>query len=153
MFTWLRSLASAAAVVELRSDRIRVRDIAGKAAFEFEPLLSIDGSQRVVSIGRPIAASAVKTYAPFASPGALAQDRRIAELLIQYAYSRLGSITWLKPAPRIVLLISADSANDIRRVDDSELIRLSEVAGARVTVVHRGPAVSNSEAERLLDAA
>jgi hypothetical protein len=95
----------------------------------------------------------VKTYAPFASPGALAQDRRIAELLLQYAYSRLGSVAWLKPAPRIVLLISPDAANDIGRVDDYDLKRISEVAGARVTVVHRGPAVSDVEAERLLDAA
>jgi hypothetical protein len=153
MFVYLRSLVSAAAVVELHSRRIRVRDLSGLSSFEFEPLLSVDGLQCVASIGRPIAASAVKTYAPFATPSALAQDRRVAELLLQYAYSKLGSVAWLKPAPKVVLCVPGDAANEIRHIDDETLLQLSAIAGARVTVLHRGSALSAPEAQRLLQAA
>ena len=153
MFAWFRSLVSSNAVVELHSRRIRVHDFSTVSTFEFEPLLSVDGSQRVVSIGRPIAASAVKTYSPFAKPSALEQDRRIAELLLQYAYSKLGSIAWLKPAPNIVLFVPGDPANEIRLINDEALVQLSAMAGARVTVVHRGSPVSAAEAQRLLHAA
>ena len=153
MFAWLRALVSATAVVELHSRRIRVHDLAGVSTFEFEPLLSVDGSQRVVSIGRPIAASAVKTYALFAEPSALDQERRMAQLLLQYAYSKLGSVAWIKPAPKIVLFVPGDPANEVRLVDDEALMQLSVIAGARVTVVHRGSPVSAAEAQRLLHSA
>jgi hypothetical protein len=153
MFVWLRSLVCTNAVVELHSRRIRVHALSTASTFEFEPLLSVDGSPCVVSIGRPIAASAVKTYAPFANQSALEQDRRMAELLLQYAYSKLGSVAWLKPAPKIVLLVPGDPANEIRLIDDEALIQVSAMAGARITVVHRGSSVSPEEAQRLLDAA
>src|SRR5688572_31236358 len=122
MFSWLRSLISAAAIVELHSSSIRVRDVAGRTAFEFEPLLSIDGSQRVVSVGRPIPASAVKTYAPFADAEAVAEEPRIAELILAFAYSKLGSVKWLKPAPQIVLSISDDHTNGARLITDGVLV-------------------------------
>ena len=152
MFSWLRSLVSAVAIVELHSSRIRVRDVSGRAAFEFEPLLNIDGSQRVVSMGRPIPASAVKTYAPFTNAETVAEEPRVAELILAFAYSRLGSVKWLKPAPRIVLSISDDHANGAKLISDGVLVQLSNSAGARKTVIHRGQAVSDSEAIRLLDA-
>jgi hypothetical protein len=120
--------------------------------FEFEPILSIDGAQRVVSVGRPIPASAVKTYAPFASPAALAEEPRIAQLILQFAYSKLGSVAWLKPAPRVVLSIHDDNANGVKPVNDTTLVDLSTSAGARTTVIHRGRAVSDAEALRMLDA-
>ena len=153
MFTWLRSLESATAIVELHSDRIRVRDVSGDVTFEFEPLLSIDASQQVLSIGQPLHADAVKTYAPFASRAALLQDWRIAQLILQYAYSKLGSIAWPKPAPRIVLCVNGELAEEARRLDDETLVKLSAAAGARVTVVHRGRPLSDVEAQRLLDSA
>jgi hypothetical protein len=152
MFTWLRSLISAAAVVELHGSRFRVRDLSGKTRFEFEPILSIDGAQRVVSIGRPIPASAVKTYSPFSGPSALAEDWRIAELILAYAYSKLGSVSWLRPAPRIVLSVMQEPLNGMSGVDDETLVKLSTSAGARKTVVHRGKPVSDLEAIGLLDA-
>ena len=153
MFAWLRSLISAAAVVELHSSRIRVRDVSNRKDFEFEPLLSIDANQRVVSVGRPIPASAVKTYSPFANPAAFAGDQRIAELIVTFAYSKLGASSWLKPAPRIVLAVVVDDANGARRLSDDVLVELSASAGARATVIHRGGAISDAEALKLLDAA
>jgi acetyl esterase/lipase len=153
MFTRLRSFISAAAVVELHSSRIRVRDISTRTMFEFEPILSIDGSQRVVAVGRPIPATAVKTYAPFASPLALSEEPRIAQLILAFAYSRLGSVPWLKPAPRIVLFIGGDYANGVQRMNDKTLVELSTSAGARTTVIHRGGPVSDVEAIGMLDAA
>jgi hypothetical protein len=153
MFTWLRSLISAAAVVELHSSRIRVRDISNGTMFELEPILSIDGAQRVVSVGRPIPASAVKTYAPFANLAALTEEPRIAQLILIFAYSKLGSVAWLKPAPRIVLSIVGGNSTGIQLMDDKALVDLSTSAGARATVIHRGRAVSDNEALRMLDAA
>ena len=153
MFAWLRSLISAAAVIELHSSRIRVRDMSGGATFEFEPILSIDGSQRVVSVGRPIPVSAVKTYAPFEDPSSLAKELHIAKLILAFAYSKLGSVSWLKPAPRIVLLIRGDNANGVQLVGDAALAELSTAAGARTTVIYRGKPLSDDEALRLLDAA
>lgn len=153
MFAWLRSLRSATAIVELHSDRIRVRDVSRAATFEFEPLLSIDASQQVLSIGRPLPANAVKTYAPFASRAALLQDWHVAQLILQYAYSKLGSVAWLKPAPRIVLCVSGELADEARRIDDETLVKLSAAAGARITVVHSGRPLSDIEAQRLLDTA
>ena len=153
MFAWLRSLISAAAVVELHSSRIRVRDLSNRKNFEFEPLISIDADQRVVSVGRPISASAVRTYSPFASPNAFSEDSRIAQLVLTFAYSKLGASSWLKPAPRIVLTVAADDANGARRLSDDVLVELSASAGARATVIHRGHAISDVEALKLLDAA
>ena len=153
VFTWLRSVISASAVVELHSSRIRVRDISNHKTFEFEPLLSIDATQRVVSVGRPIPASAVTTYAPFAGPAALADDPRIAQLILAFAYSKLGLSAWLKPAPRIVVTVSTDDANGAKHLSSEALVELSASAGARTTVIHRGSAISDAEALKLLDAA
>jgi hypothetical protein len=152
MFARLRSFISAAAVVELHSSRIRVRDISTRTMFEFEPILSIDASQRVVAVGRPIPATAVKTYAPFANPLALSEEPRIARLILAFAYSKLGSVPWLKPAPRIVLFIG-DNASGVQRMNDNTLVELSTSAGARTTVIHRGRPVSDVEALKMLDAA
>jgi hypothetical protein len=74
----------------LHSNRLRVRDLTNQRQFDLEPVLSIGGDQTVVAVGRPIPASAVKTYAPFASPEALAADTRIAELILMFVYSKLG---------------------------------------------------------------
>jgi hypothetical protein len=104
-------------------------------------------------VGRPIPAAAVKTYSPFASPAAFDDDRRIAQLIMAFAYSKLGASAWLKPAPRIVLTVVADDANGARRLSDDVLIELSASAGARATVIHRGRAISDVEALKLLDAA
>jgi hypothetical protein len=153
MFVWLRSLVSAAAVIELHSRRIRVRDVSGGTTFEFEPILSIDGSQRVVSVGRPIPASAVKTHAPFENPTSFAKEPHVAKLILAFAYSRLGSVAWLKPAPRIVLLVRSDDTNGVQLVGDDALAELSTSAGARTTVICRGRSLSDHEALRLLDAA
>ena len=153
MFTWLRSLVSAAAVVELHSSRIRVRDISNRKSYDFEPLLSIDATQRVVSVGRPIPASAVRTYAPFADPVAFASDPRIAQLILAFAYSKLGVSAWLKPAPRIVVMVSTDDANGAKLLSSEALIELSASAGARTTAIHRGNAISAAEALKLLDVA
>jgi hypothetical protein len=152
MFLWLRSLLSAECVVQLHSRRIRVRDISAGKTFDFEPVLGIDAAQCVVAIGRPIPASAVNTYEPFASPAALARDRRIAELILQYAYSRLGTSAWLKPAPKVVLHVVPEPDNAIRTIDDEALKELSRSAGARLTVVHRGKSISDDVARRELRA-
>lgn len=153
MFTWLRSLISAAAVVELHSNRIRVRNISNRQSFEFEPLLSIDADQRIVSVGRPIPASAVRTYSPFANPVALADEPRIAQLILAFAYSKLGVRAWLNPAPRIMMTVSTDDANGAKHLSNEILVELSASAGARTTVIHRGSAISDAEAQKLLDAA
>jgi len=152
MFGWLRSLVSAAAVVELHSGRIRVRDISAGKVWDFEPLLSVDGEGRVVAIGRLVPASAVRTHAPFASPDALAEEPRIAQLILMHAYSSLGPNAWLKPAPRVVLYIANDVGNHVRHIADQALIELSGSAGARTTVIHRGRAISDADAIELLDA-
>ena len=153
MFVWLRSLISAAAIVELHSSRIRVRDVSNRKEFEFEPLLSVDADQRVVSVGRPIPASAVKSYSPFENSAAFADNPRIARLILTFAYSKLGASAWLKPAPRILLTVAADDANGAGRLSDDVLVELSASAGARTTVIHRGRAISDREALKLLDAA
>jgi len=152
MFLWLRSLLSAECVVQLHSSRIRVRDLSAGTTFELEPVLAIDGAQRVVAVGRPIPASAVKTYDPFASPAALERDRRIAELILQYVYSRLGTSAWLKPAPKVLLHVTPEPDNAMRRVDDAVLEELSSRAGARITVIHRGQSITNDDALRMLRA-
>ena len=151
MLDRLRSLISAAAVVELHSARFRVRDLDGELVFEFEPTLSLDADQKVVAVGRPIPASAVKTHAPFANPAALTAEPRLAQLILSFAYSKLGSSKWLKPSPRVVLSIVGDAANGIIPVDDKVLVDLSTFAGARTTVVHRGKALADNEALKLLD--
>jgi hypothetical protein len=153
MFIWLRSLVSASAIVELHTSLLRVRDISGQKQFEFESTLSIDGAQRVVAIGRPIPATAVRTYAPFESKAALAADSQVARLILSFAYSKLGQVKWLNPAPRIVLHIGQDSENGAQEIDDRTLIDLSKSAGARITVIHRGGRLTDGEAERILDAA
>jgi hypothetical protein len=104
-------------------------------------------------VGRPISASAVKTIAPFASAESLAKESRIASLILQFAYSKLGSVAWLKPAPRIVISVSGEASNGVRHAGDDVLIELSASAGARTTVIHRGKPITDVEALRMLDAA
>jgi hypothetical protein len=153
MFTWLRSLASADCIFELHSTRFRLRDMSGTIVLEFEPVLAIDGETRVVSIGRPVNPVAVKVFTPFDSPAGVAEHRRIAELLLQYAYSKLSGIAWLKPSPSVVMHIPTDSRNLAQQIDDKTLALLSMTAGARRTVVYRGASLSGAEARRLLSAA
>jgi hypothetical protein len=153
MFSWLRSIISTSAIVELHTNLLRVRDISGQKEFEFEPTLSIDGAQRVVSVGRPIPATAVRTYAPFEGKAALAADPQIARLILSFAYSKLGQVKWLNPAPRVVLHISRDTENGVQVIDDDTLIDLSKSAGARITVIHRGGRLTDGEAERMINAA
>lgn len=150
MFRLLRSLGTKDCILELHSESFRVRDLAGTPLFDFKPVLAVDDEDRVASIGLPIAASAVKTYAPFESPSALAQDRRIAELLIQFTYSKLAVVSWLRPAPAVVLHVPGDRENRARLIDDKTLVLLSTTAGARKTVVFRGSTLSASEARRRL---
>lgn len=145
MFTWLRSLVSSSCVLELSSERIRVRDLGTGQVHDFAPLLSIDASNCVVSIGRPIASAAVKTFEPFTSRAAFAKDGQIAELLMQYAYSKVGAHRWIRPAPLVAMLVPSERADPVGSMEDSALIDLSSKAGARLTVIHRG--------ERLTDAA
>jgi hypothetical protein len=150
MFSWLRSLGTKDCILELHSESFRVRDLAGMPLFDFKPVLAVDNEDRVASIGLPIAESAVKTYAPFESPTALAKDRRIAELLLQFTYSKLAVIAWLRPAPAVVLHVPGDRENRARLIDDKTLVLLSKAAGARKTVVYRGSTLSATEARRRL---
>jgi hypothetical protein len=68
-------------------------------------------------------------------------------------YSRLGtSAAWLKPAPKVLLHVTAEPNNAMRQVDDAVLEELSRRAGARITVVHRGQSITNDDALRMLRA-
>jgi hypothetical protein len=153
MFTWLRSLFSSSCVVELSPQRVLVRDLGTGQQHEFSPVLSLDASSRVSSIGRPVSPAAVETIEPFANPAALAKNDRIAELLMQYAYSKIGSNQWIKPAPNVVLFVPRDRANALGPVEDSVLLNLSKRAGAHRTIVHRGERPTDEAACALLNEA
>jgi hypothetical protein len=153
MFAWLRSLISSAAVIELHSKRLRVRDLSHRKEFDFEPILSVDAGQRVVAIGRPIPASSVMTYSPFSAHDALVREQKFAQLILAFAYSRLGSSSWLKPAPRIVISLVNEPGNGAFKIEDAALVSCSSAAGARKTVVHRGKALTDGDALQLLDRA
>jgi hypothetical protein len=153
MFTWLRSLFGSACVVELSSRRILVRDLGTGQQHEFAPVLSIDASDIVASIGHPISAAAVKTFEPFASPEELEKNERVAELLIQYAFSKIESYRWIKPAPAALLCVPMDPANAISSVDDAVLLKLAARAGARRTAIHRGDRLSEHSAKTILSEA
>ena len=153
MFTWLRSLISSSCVVELSSQRVFIRDLGNGQQHEFSPVLGINSSNSIVSIGHPVSPTAVETFEPFASPSALVKNARMAELLVQYAYSRVGANPWIKPAPRVVLIVPRDRANALASVEDSVLLKLSERAGAFRTVIHRGSRPSDEAAIVMLDEA
>ncbi len=153
MFTWLRSLFSSSCVVELSPQRVLVRDLITGQQHEFSPVLSLDASSRVSSIGRPVSSAAVQTFEPFANSAALEKNGRMAELLMQYAFSKVGSNQWIKPAPSVVLFVPRDRANALGPVEDSVLLNLSERAGARRTVVHRGERPTDEVAYGLLNEA
>jgi hypothetical protein len=146
MLSLLRSIFTTECVVELRSDRLHVCDLLTATEFEFAPILSIDGEQRVVSIGSPPDARATKTYQPFASAAALHADPHIAQLILQYAYSRLGRWSWLKFSPRVLLHVPKDGPGALAAVSDATLQDLSRRAGALRTVVYRGARLSSHEA-------
>jgi hypothetical protein len=151
MFTWLRSLFSSSCVVEITPQRVSVRDLGNGQQHEFSPVLSLDASNRVASIGHPVSSAAVETFEPFASPSALVKNGRMAELLMQYAYSRVGSNQWIKPAPSVVLFVPRDRENALASVEDSVLLDLSERAGACRTVVHRGSRPTDEAANVMLN--
>lgn len=146
MFTWLRSLISPACIVEVSGKQIRLRDLRSGEEHIFDPILAIDTSQTVVSIGRPISPAAVETFEPFVSRAALAKDQRIAELLLQYAYSKVGSNRWLKPAPRVVMVLPNGKDNSLHSVEDATLVELSGRAGAYRTVIRRGERITDQVA-------
>jgi hypothetical protein len=146
MFTWLRSLVSPACILEVSGKRMRVRDLGSGQEHAFDPILAIDSSKRVVSIGRPISPAAVETFEPFMSRSALTKDQRIAELLLQYAYSKVGSNRWLKPAPRVVMVLPNGKDNSLHSVEDADLVELSSRAGAYRTVIRRGERITDQVA-------
>jgi hypothetical protein len=141
----LRSIFTTECMLELRSDRLRVRDLGDGREFEFAPRLALDSQRRVVGIGTA-PAGAVKVYEPFASAAALDADRRIAQLIVQYAYSKLGRWSWLKFSPRVLLHAPKNGPGALADVSDATLHELSQSAGALRTVVHRGDALSAQEA-------
>ena len=153
MFTWLRSLFSSSCVLELGSQRVLVRDLGTGERFEFSPILSLDASNRVASIGHPVSPAALEKFEPFASPSALVKNARMAELLIQYAYSMVGANRWIKPAPNVVLFVPRDRANAMASVDDTVLLNLSEKAGAYRTVIYRGSRLTDEAANVMLNEA
>jgi hypothetical protein len=71
MSAWLRSLFTSECIVELRTDRLRVRDLVTGTEFEFAPILAVDSERRVVSVGDAAVSGAVKVYDPFGSAAAL----------------------------------------------------------------------------------
>ena len=150
MFTWLRSLISHSCVLEVSAQRIRVRDLGNGQVHEFAPVLGIDASKCVVSIGRPVSATAVETFEPFLSRKSLAENERIAELLLQYAYSKVGSSRWLKPAPKVLMLLPSRNDDPLLHVDDSTFVELSSRAGAHRTVVRRGERIADEVAASLV---
>jgi hypothetical protein len=87
MLTWLRSLFSSSCVIELSPQRVLVRDLGTGQQHEFAPVLGVDTANRVSSIGRPVSPAAVETFEPFANSAVLVKNGRMAELLMQYAYS------------------------------------------------------------------
>lgn len=150
MSTWLRSLLTSECMVELRTDRLRVRDLVAGKELEFAPILAIDSERRVVAIGDATAAGTVKVYEPFASTAALDVDPLAGRLILQYAYSKLGRWEWLRPAPRVLLHAPKHGPGALDGFSDATLHDLSQSAGALRTIVHRGNALSSEEAiERL----
>ena len=96
---------------------------------------------------------AIETFEPFANVAALMKNGRVAELLMQYAYSKVGSNQWIKPAPRVVLFVPRERANALGPVEDSVLLKLSKRAGAHRTVIHRGERPTDEVACALLNEA
>ena len=153
MLTWLRSLFSSSCVIELSPQRVLVRDLGTGQQHEFAPVLGVDTANRVSSIGRPVSPAAVETFEPFANSAVLVKNGRMAELLMQYAYSKVGSNQWIKPAPSVVLCVPRDRANALGPVEDSVFLNLSKRAGAHRTVVHRGVRPTDEVACALLNEA
>ena len=150
MFTWLRSLISPTCIVEVSANRIHVRDLGSGQEHDFAPILGIDASKCVVSIGRPVSPAAVETFEPFRSRTALAKDQRIAELLLQFAYSKVGSNRWLKPARRVVMLLPGGNDSSLHSVEDTVLLDLSNTAGAYRTIIRRGERITDDSAIALV---
>lgn len=150
MSVWLRSKFSIDCILEVHSERFRVRSLSGELLLEFEPILALDRETRVVSIGMPIAPAAVETIAPYAAPSRVAEHRRVAELLLRHAYSKLSWTAGFWPAPGVVMHVPPDARNRARYIDDKTLESLSTTAGARKTVIYRGTSLSVDEAGRLL---
>ena len=146
MSAWLRSLLTSECIVELRRDRLRVRDLITGKEFEFAPILALDDQRRVLAVGGAPPGT-VKIYEPFASAAALAAELLAAKVILQYAFEKLGR-RWslLRPAPRVLLHSPKQGPGAIDGVSDAALSELSQRAGAFRTIVHRGNALSSDEA-------
>jgi len=147
---WLRSYLTSECSVELRTDRLRVRDLVAGNEFEFAPILAVDGQRRVVGIGSAAVAGAVKVYEPFVSAAALDAEPLAARVILQYAFSKLGRWSWLRPAPRVLLHAPKNGPGALDDFSDATLHDLSQSAGALRTIVHRGNALSSEEARSRL---
>lgn len=145
MSTRLRSLVTSECIVELRTDRLRVRDLVTGKDFEFAPTLAVDGQRRVLGLGSAPAGT-VKVYEPFGSAAALAAEPLAAQIILQYAYSKVGRWSWLRPAPRVLLHAPKHGPGAVDGFSDETLHELSQRAGAFRTIVHRGNALSSEEA-------
>jgi rod shape-determining protein MreB len=143
---WLRSLFTSECIVELRADRLRVRDLVAGKEFEFAPILAVDRERRVVGIGDAAVPAAVKVYEPFVSAAALDVEPLAAQVILQYAFSKLGRWSWLRPAPRVLLHAPKNGPGALDDFSDAMLHDLSQRAGALRTIVHRGSALSSDEA-------
>lgn len=144
MIRWfLGVIAAGPYYIRINRERISVRNVSSGDSFECRALVGIDSANRVVSVGLPVSPDAVKQLNPFEHPRVLVDDFTIAEKVFAYAVRKVSGMSLLSPSPIVVVHPDLELDGGLAAIESRVLSELSEGAGARKTVVHYGPVLSD----------
>lgn len=150
LFKWLLGAISGGPLyIRVNRERIAIRNVSSGNVFECRPLLGIDSSNRVASVGYPVSPDAVRQINPFDHPRVLVDDFMIAEKIFAYAIREISGMTYFRPAPVVLVHPDIDLKGGLTPIEVRVLRELAENAGARKTFIHYGQVLSDDDVRKI----
>ncbi len=150
MLKWLLgAITGGPFYVRINRERIAVRNVSNGDFFECRPLLGLDSSNIVASIGLPVSPDAVKRINPFDHPRVLVDDFHVAEKILAYAIRQASGMKYFRPSPVAVVHPDLDLEGGLAPIEARALRELTESAGARRVLVHYGRVLSDEDVKNV----
>ena len=131
--------------LRLNRDRLSIRNVATGSVVELAPKLGLDSSNTILSVGDPLAPSAVRVLMPFQHPRILIADFTGGEKLVQYAIRKLFGQGVIRPAPVVIVHPDLELDGGLTQIEARALREMVEGAGARKVYLHYGRQLTDQE--------
>lgn len=135
--------------MRLNRDRVSVRNVATGDVVEIAPILGLDSSDTILSVGDPVDPAAVRVLMPFQHPRILIEDFVGAEKVVQYAIRTLYGKGLIRPSPIVVVHPDIELDGGLTQIEARALLELAEGAGARRAYLHYGRDLTDQEVASL----